>query len=107
MDKNLTNSQIDRKNILNNEIAVEEIQKNLDVQGLLFDNKIVFTKNMIAQFYGVDGRTIERYISDNSDELLENGYQVLKGKRLKEFIDNATLNNVSDINVGDMLFSRK
>lgn len=107
MDKNLTNSQIDRKNILNNEIAVEEIQKNIDVQGLLFDNKIVFTKNMIAQFYGVDGRTIERYISDNSDELLENGYQVLKGKRLKEFIDNATLNNVTDINVGDMLFSSK
>lgn len=62
---------------------------------------------MIAQFYGVDDRTIERYLSDNSEELLENGYQVLKGKRLKEFIDNAKLNHVSDIDVGDILFSSK
>lgn len=107
MDKNLTNSQLDRKNILNNDIAIEEIQKNIDIRGLIFDDKIVFTKNMIAQFYGVEGRTIERYLSDNSDELLENGYQVLKGKRLKEFIDNAKLNHVSDIDVGDILFSSK
>lgn len=44
MNKNLTNSQLDRKNILNNDIALGEIQKNIDAHGLLFEDKIVFTK---------------------------------------------------------------
>lgn len=93
MNKNLTNSQLDRKNILNNDIALGEIQKNIDIQGLFFEDKIVFTKNMLCQFYGVDERTIERYLSDNSEELVENGYQVLKGKKLKDFITTLKINN--------------
>lgn len=95
MNKNLTNSLIDRKNILNNDVAIEEIQKSIDIQGLIFEDKVVFTKNMLAQFYGVDLRTIERYLSDNSEELFENGYQVLKGQRLKDFIKIIKISNNS------------
>ena len=41
---------------------------------------------MVASFYEVDERTIERYISSFSEELKLNGYEILRGKRLKEFI---------------------
>ena len=97
MNKNLTNSQLDRKNILNNDIALEEIQKNIDIQGLIFEDKIVFTKSMLCQFYGVEERTIERYLSDNSEELNENGYQVLKGKKLKDFITTIKQSNYTSM----------
>lgn len=35
----------------------------------------------------VDQRTIERYVSENSDEIMSNGYEILKGKKLKEFMN--------------------
>ena len=40
---------------------------------------------MVADFYGVDTSTIDRYLSTNSDELKHNGYILCKGKALKEF----------------------
>lgn len=40
---------------------------------------------MVADFYGVDMSTIDRYLSLNSDELKHNGYVLCKGKSLKEF----------------------
>lgn len=83
--KDLTNSRIDRQNILNNELALEEIRKTSNIQGIIFENKLYFTKNMVATFFEVDIRTIERYVSTNEEELTENGYEVIKGKRLKEF----------------------
>lgn len=83
--KDLTNSRIDRQNILNNELALEEIRKTSNIQGIIFENKLYFTKNMVATFFEVDTRTIERYVSTNEEELTENGYEVIKGKRLKEF----------------------
>ncbi len=102
MAKDLTNSKLDRQNILNNELAVAEIQEKSDVKGILFEDKICLTKNMIAQYFKVDLRTIERYVSDNISELTANGYEILKGKRLKEFIKNATSDYVPDINVGNI-----
>ena len=85
--KDLTNSTIDRQNILNNEIAILEIKKTAGIKGVLFEDKIVFTKEMISEFYGVEVRTINRYIEKFSDELKNNGYEVLRGKKLKKFID--------------------
>ncbi len=40
---------------------------------------------MVADFYSVEERTIERYLETHSDELKHNGYILCKGKLLKEF----------------------
>lgn len=102
MAKDLTTSQLDRQNILNNELALEEIQNQTQIKGILFENKICFTKAMVATYFEVEQRTIERYVSDYSEELEANGYEVLKGKRLKEFIKNVSEQDVPDINVGNI-----
>ena len=39
---------------------------------------------MVADFYEVEERTIERYIAQNEEELNHNGYILSKGKLLKE-----------------------
>ncbi|MDE6536413.1 MAG: DNA-binding protein, partial [Muribaculaceae bacterium] len=41
-------------------------------------------KKMVADFYEVDLSTIDRYLSQYSDELKHNGYVLSKGKQLKE-----------------------
>lgn len=83
--KDLTVSDIERQNVLNNRFAVDEIQKHLDITGMFFDGEYRFTKKMVADFYEVDMSTIDRYLSQNSDELRHNGYVLCKGKSLKEF----------------------
>ena len=85
MDRDLTHSNIERQNILNNRFAVEKIAKSLDVIGMFFDGEYRFTKQMVAEFYQVDERTIERCVEQNIDELKHNGYVLSKGKQLKEF----------------------
>lgn len=102
MVKDLINSNIDRQNILNNEMAVSEIQKNSNIRGIMFEDKLYFTKNMTANFFEVDVRTIERYISDFTDELSNNGYEILRGKRLKNFINCIAIQDVPDIYVGNI-----
>lgn len=94
--KDLTTSGIDRQNILNNRIAVERMQRQLGLVGVMFEGEYRFTKKMVAEYYGVDERTIERCIENNSEELSKNGYVLCRGKRLKDF----KLLFASDINVG-------
>ena len=86
MDKDLTVSQLDRQNILNNDLAIAEIQKQTRIQGIYFEDKLCFTKSMVATYFEVELRTVERYVSENQEEISGNGYEVLKGKRLKEFL---------------------
>ena len=74
MKKDLTNSQLDRQNILNNNMALEEIRNTSNIQGVWFEDKVYFTKNMVAEFFEVDIRTIERCVSANLPELEKNGY---------------------------------
>ena len=100
MNKDLTTSKLDRQNILNNEIAVEEIQEKSGVEGVLFEDKIYLTKEMVSTFFEVDVRTVERYISSFSDELKANGLEILRGKRLLEFISQYNITFATDINVG-------
>ena len=85
MAKDLTTSQLDRQNILNNEMAIEEVQKKSGVEGIEWDGKLYVTREMTAEFFQVDIRTISRYIEQNNEELIRNGYVVLKGKKLKDF----------------------
>ena len=102
MSKNLTTSKLDRQNILNNEKAIDEIQKQTGIQGIIFENKVYFTKMMVSTYFEVDVRTIERYVSENVEELSSNGYEIIKGKRLKNFIDEIEKMDVPDINVGNI-----
>ena len=83
--KDLTTSNIDRQNILNNRFAVEKVQSQIGVTGMLFNGEYLFTKQMVADFYEVDTSTIDRYLSSYSEELKHNGYVLCKGKSLKEF----------------------
>lgn len=100
MSKNLTTSQIDRQNVLNNDIALTEIQKAVNIKCIIWNDALYLTKDMVATFFDVDIRTIERYINKYSDELESNGYMVLKGKKLQEFLDVYESNFETDINVG-------
>jgi len=99
MAKDLTVSRLDRQNILNNDLAVDEIQSKAGVCGEFFEDKIFVTREMVATYFDVDIRTISRYIENNNEELCQNGYEVLKGKRLKEFLDLGKDVFAKDINV--------
>ena len=81
--KDLTISNIERQNVLNNRFAVSKVQEHLDIEGMLFEGEYRFTKKMVADFYEVEERTIERYLEKHSDELAANGYVLCKGKHLK------------------------
>lgn len=96
----LTTSKIDRQNILNNELAISEIQKEINVEGVFVEDSIFFTKEMVAKFFDVESRTIERYITSFNEELKSNGYEVLKGAKLKDFILKYKVLFGTDINVG-------
>ena len=74
MAKDLTTSAIDRQNVLNNNVALPKIQEALDVKLLEFEGRYLLTKQMVADYYEVDIRTVENCLSANEDELLHNGY---------------------------------
>ncbi|MBQ7851261.1 MAG: DNA-binding protein [Muribaculaceae bacterium] len=80
----LTISNIERQNILNNKYAVAKIQEVIGFVGMEFEGEYRFTKKMVADFFQVEERTIERYLEQFSEELTANGYVLCKGKRLKE-----------------------
>ncbi len=85
MAKDLTTSEISRQNILNNPVALPRIREALDIKPLEYNGVLYVTKQMAADFYEVDLRTIENCLSANENELHKNGYRVLTGKELKEF----------------------
>ncbi len=95
----LTTSQVARQNILNNPVALKTLEQHLDVNGLIFEGQVVFTKAQSAEILDVDERTIDRYLAKDSGELKSNGYTILKGKALK----NIKLNYVDDTNVVDII----
>lgn len=84
MSKDLTNSAVDRQNILNNPYAIAEIEKAAGIQGVSFEGKTVVLKEQVAAFFEVTPRTIDNYIEKFGEELRQNGYEVLRGNRLKE-----------------------
>lgn len=91
----LTTSQLDRQNILNNSIALKEIERELSnyTGGTIWKNQTWFTKEYLANFFKVDIRTIERIVESHSQELTLNGYKILTGEELASY-------KLTDINVG-------
>ena len=101
-NKDLTVSQVDRQNILNNPYALEEIEKATNIKGIPFEGKSVVLKEQVAQFFGVSTRTIETYLADFEAELTENGYEVLTGKRLKLLKSGVSEMDVAEENFGNI-----
>ena len=66
-------------------MAIPRIQNALDIEAYHFEGKYYLTKQMVADFYEVDSRTIDNYLSSHEDELKHNGYFLCIGKRLKDF----------------------
>jgi len=83
--KDLTVSQVDRQNILNNPYALQEIEQATRIKGIPFEGKTVVLKEQVSAFFEVTSRTIDNYIEKFGDELRQNGYEVIRGNRLKEF----------------------
>jgi len=81
--KDLTTSAVDRQNILNNPYALAEIERAAGVQGIPFEGKTVVLKEQVAAFFEVTLRTVENYLEQNAVELARNGYEILKGERLR------------------------
>lgn len=94
----LTTAQLQRQNILNNRYALQAAEQHLQLGGVVFQGQTVFTKQQVMALFEVSDATVERYISNHGEELKANGYQLLKGKTLKEFKD---LVDVSLINEGN------
>lgn len=85
MGKDLTISEIERQNVLNNLVAIDNMQKALDIEGMLFEGAYRYTKQMVADYFEISISTVDRYLEQNSEELKHNGYVLIKGKRLKDF----------------------
>lgn len=85
MKKDLTNSIVERKNVLNNNVAMPEIYKSLSFPGILLEKKYRYTKQQLSDFFEVDVRTIERVLENNEEEIQSMGYEVLTGNRLRLF----------------------
>lgn len=102
MAKDLTNSAVDRQNILNNPYALAEIEKAAGIQGIPFEGNTVVLKEQVAGFFEVTVRTIENYLEQNAEELARNGYEVLKGNRLKKFKEAIHILDVPETDFGNI-----
>ena len=85
MTKDLTYSDLDRKNILNNNVAIQEVYQQVGFFGFKNDFKFRFTKQQLAEYFEVDIRTIERVVENCREEIVESGYEIYSGSKLKDF----------------------
>lgn len=102
MSRDLTNSPIDRQNILNNEFALIEIEKAIGIKGIRFEGGTVALKEQVADFFEVTVRTIENYLEQFGPELAQNGYEVIRGNRLRELKLRIFEAGVSEIDFGNL-----
>jgi len=100
--KDLTNSSIDRQNILNNPYALAEIEKAAGIQGIPFEGKTVVLKEQVAAFFEVTLRTVENYLERDAAELARNRYEVLKGNRLKSLKSSLRDQDVPETDFGNI-----
>jgi hypothetical protein len=52
---------------------------------IVSEGKSVVLKEQVASFFEITPRTVDNYIEKYGDELRQNGYEVIRGKRLKTF----------------------
>lgn len=73
----------------------------------MFEDCYLFSKKQIAAYYEVSERTIDRYLDKHKSELYQNGYNVLRAKRLQIFKLAVKESFVRDIDVVNMEIDRK
>ena len=100
--QDLTNFTLHRQNILNNPFALQEIEKATHIQGIAFEGRSVVLKEQVASFFEVTLRTVENYLSQYEEELSRNGYEVLKGKRLKSLKEAIKALDVPETDFGNI-----
>jgi hypothetical protein len=98
MSGDLTTSAVARQNILNNPYALDEIEKAAGIRGIPFDGRRVVLKEAVADFFEVSIRTIDTYLDKHGPELAQNGYETLKGKRLKSFKESVAALDAHELN---------
>lgn len=103
MSQDLTDSPIQRQNILNNPYALQEIEKSAGIQGIPFEGKSILLKEQVAAFFEVTPRTVENYLNQYPEELARNGYEVLKGQRLKDLKLSISTLDVPEIDFGNIV----
>lgn len=100
MGNDLTESYLDRQNILNNKIAITEAENIYNLNGVMFEGVQRYSNQQVADFFEVDTRTIERVVESNRDELEDNGLLLLTGKKLAQFKALVADELESDISIG-------
>jgi hypothetical protein len=102
---NITQSDIDRQNILNNPFALNKIQSMVkNFSYFEMEDKIFILKKDVAEFYQVSEDSIERVLNENDQELRKNGYEVLTGKRLAQ-AKSVYVNRKLAVDLGDSKFA--
>ena len=92
MNKNLTNSYSDRQAILNNSYLIQKIEEHFNFNEcfwydrLIYKDASVITKQQLSRFFDVSKITIKKYLLTQSEEIKINGYKVLTGTTLQDFI---------------------
>jgi len=81
--KNLTVSQTERGNILNNNFTIKEVYDCLDFTSVMFEGRFRLNRNMITNDFGVKEKTIDRFLNQYTTELGQNGYGIITGNRLR------------------------
>ena len=102
MSNDLTTSDIERQNILNNPYALAEIERATEIRAIEFNGKRILLKDQVASFFEVSPRTIDRYIESHSEELKRNGYDTLRGKSLQDLkllIKSLKLDDINVVNL--------
>ncbi|MBN2675948.1 MAG: DNA-binding protein [Alphaproteobacteria bacterium] len=84
-EKDLAQSSIQRQNVLNNPFAIKAMQQKFNLGGIIYKDDLFYTKQMVADIFKIDERTIDRYVSTHEIEFSKNGYRILSGINLKEF----------------------
>ena len=81
--KNLTVSQTERGNILNNNFTIKEVYDCLDFTSVMFEGRSRLNRNMITNYFGVKEKTIDRFLNQYTTQLGQNEYGIITGNRLR------------------------
>lgn len=82
MQSLIEQSKVSRDNVLNNQLAINELQGSIKVPGIILDGEYYITTRQVADYFNVTTRTIEQVINNNREELQKNGYRILSSKEL-------------------------
>lgn len=84
MSKDLVNSQTDRQSILHRPDALAAREKAFGVVGIPIESRSVLPEKQVAAFLAIKPRTVDSDLENFADEPRQNGYALIRGKRLQQ-----------------------